>query len=223
MDSALDFLPLCDAVGRSFARSYPPVQAEDISQELALFLVERLGDLLEKVRDPEAREGYVRKALTRRATRYCQAERADLLRFTDQYSYRPDDVRSALASFLASERPRLPADYVQGAPPPASLNNKRRLRGEYLGNDLALLVDLKDGWGRLGEPERIILRDYLTRDVPGESAERNRAARAVERLTALMNNAGGTAREGPGSRRHIDTEEAAELVQLDYDGLPASW
>jgi hypothetical protein len=206
---------MCERIGRSFARSYPPIQPEDIAQELAVFLAEKLEGLLARV-GPESREGYVYVALQRRAVRYCQKELADLTRFTDQYSYRPDDVRAALAAFLLGERPPFPDDYVQGAPPRAGLRNKKRWRSEYVGNDLALLADVLEGWNRLTETERELLRDYLTRDTPLESSARNRASRAVDRLTALMNDAGRTRPDGPGTA--LGNRDAIDLTAYQETG-----
>lgn len=222
-----DFLPLCESIGRSFARSYPPVDAEDISQECALLLVDNLDGLLSKVSEPEAQTAYVRKALERRATSFCRSERAEIVQATDQYSYRPEDVRSAVPAFLeyrakvlewseaiGSDSPSACIDVAFGSIslPPVPEDGKSIKPGD----GLAVMTDVALAWDHLRAEDRYAIEDHVSSGGGLDGSSRMKVSRAYDNLTRRMNGEGRMWHEGPGSRRIVSNAQAQAMTGNDY-------
>src|SRR5438445_10421584 len=81
---------MAESIGRSVAREYPGLDAEDLSSEALVVLMEKSNLLVGK----EA--GYVHTVLLEAATSYAAKERYEYMLGTSSYVYRPVEVRAIL-------------------------------------------------------------------------------------------------------------------------------
>lgn len=181
-----------ERVAASFSRSYPGVDAEDIKQELDVMLVEKKEQFLAQ----DNPESYIRVSMKHCATAFCKRERSAQMFWTDDYLYRPDDVRELLQEhYEAIEKAWIPED--------ARTEN---------GNDaVVMLVDIEQAVASLNVSYKSILfRKYVLDDVE-EPKDRQTLSRAVRKVTEVLN----TKRkrdmanhEGPGARKVISNAHA---------------
>lgn len=99
MFEASEWLPLANSVAGEFARKFPATEREDIFGELSLRLVESGEEVHDRAEHPAA---LLKTWLRERALQYCQSARSQMLAYTTQYTYRPDDVRRMLDVWIES-------------------------------------------------------------------------------------------------------------------------
>lgn len=206
-DTLTALLPLIEPMSRSVSRSYPGVEADDIYQELCLFVLQH-GDSL----DVENESG-CRHILARAAHIYAGAERAAGLSATCQYNYRPQDVRKILETALNSDRESWPHCHVP--------EDAKSLKGSAA---IEVALDIRMALEELACTDASALRSrYQYGEVPDPtSAARKRLDRAVDRLCEALNGFSAerlramNARGFPGARRVISNAQAQATIGEAY-------
>lgn len=89
--SVEEAMEMAESIGRSVAREYPGIDAEDLSSEALVVLMEKADRL--KGKDG----GYIHTVLMEAATSYAAKERYQYMVGTSSYVYRPSEVRALLA------------------------------------------------------------------------------------------------------------------------------
>ncbi len=218
-----EFVPLAEAVARSFARSFPECEEEDIRGELVLHLVERLAVMLEAFSRQEGplapAHGYVRRSLENRAIGYCQRIRANRLSESSQYVYRREDVMDAVQALARTGSPRdgMPDDYHE------HVSKRDWSVDEDPSDTVVLTLDILDAWSRLSAPKKTAIRSHAEHDeaVQGAMAPALKASarRAYDSLVLLMNTNYPRAFDagGPGSRPVISNDRARAQTSSDYE------
>jgi DNA-directed RNA polymerase specialized sigma24 family protein len=165
-----EWLDYSQKVAKSFARSFPGIEWEDIHQEMAILLIEKG----EEIAAAATKDAYIKKALQNVSYNYCMRERDASLFFSDQYDYRPDTVRSLLVQYYGGDVKSL---FVP--------DDARSVRGD---DNLAMYGDVSRAVEMLPESHQKALErkyaDGLEADTP---AERKALSRAVIRLTRVLN------------------------------------
>lgn len=206
-DTLVALLPLIEPLSRSVARSYPGVMADDIYQELCLFVLQH-GDSL----DIE-NEGGCRHILARAAHIYAAGERAASLTATCQYNYRPQDVRKILETALNDDREAWPHCHVP--------EDAKSLKGSAA---IEVTLDIRAAIEELPYADASALFSrYRDGEVPDPtSAERKRLDRAVDRLCEALNGFSAErlrrmqVRGYPGARRVISNAQAQAVIGEGY-------
>lgn len=207
-DTLTALLPMIEPLSRSTARSYPGVEADDIYQELCLFVLQHGNNL-----DVE-NEGGCRHILSRAAHMYASAERAAALGNTCQYNYRPQDVRKILETgALNDDREAWLLVHVP--------EDAKSLKGSAA---IEVTLDIRQAMEELAYTDRLaIYFRYHDGVVPdATSAERKRLDRAVDRLTEQLNGFSAERlrrmemRGYPGARRVITNAAAQAQISEGY-------
>lgn len=181
-----------ERVAMSFARSYPGTDKADIKSEIDLMLVEKKEIFLAQ----DNVDSYIKVSMKHCATAFCKRERSAQMFFTDDYLYRPDDVRDLLQEhYEQTEKAWIPED----------------ARTENGNDDVVMLVDIAQAVESLPHNYKVILfRKYVLDDVE-EPKDRQTLSRAVRKVTEVLN----TKRkhdmqnhEGPGARKVITNAHA---------------
>jgi DNA-directed RNA polymerase specialized sigma24 family protein len=188
---------LARSVSKTIARSYPPVDADDIEQEVMLWAWSNQ----DRVRGWS--EALFRTKFSEQAVTYARRERQERLHQTDFYYYRPDDVRAILPYFFDSStwgniRPPEDDPIIYGAKDSAAPGQV--IYHNDKANGLVMVADIDDAWPVLNKTQRTALFLAFI-DGPGDAAERKREQRAVDSLTALLNENIRSRPVGPGSRK----------------------
>lgn len=206
-DTLTQLLPLIEALARSTARSYPGVEADDIYQEVCLFVLQHGQDL-----DVENESG-CRYILSRAANIYADGERAAQLHNTSQYNYRPQDVRRILETALDDDRENWPNTHVP--------DDAKSIKGSAA---LEVTLDIRQALGELAHADYSAIRARYSLGLVPEagSAERKRLDRAIDRLTEQLNGYSQerlramNARGYPGSRRVVSNAQAQATIGEAY-------
>jgi DNA-directed RNA polymerase specialized sigma24 family protein len=205
-----ELLPIVEQASRSVARDYPGVDADDIYQELCVFVLEN-----ERYLKPEETAG-TRYILYRAAHIYARKERAAGLFASVQYDYRPSDVRAILETAFSEPEMWLDAQVPDDAV-------SRKTSGV---DGLDVTLDVRNALRELSPVDHgAIFGRYADGVVPeAGSAERKRLDRAVHRLTEAVNTftldrtEAMAMRGHPGSRRVISNATARASVSRGFDG-----
>lgn len=200
-------LPLIEPMSYSVARSYPGVEADDIYQELALFVLQH-GQGLDVENEPGCR--YI---LGRVAQMYAGGERAAMLHATSQYNYRPEDVRKILETALNDDRAAWPHCHVP--------DDAKSIKGSAA---LEVALDIRMALEELDyEDYQVIVGRYRDDIVPEPtSAERKRLDKAVERLCEALNGFSAerlramSTRGFPGARRAMSNAQSQAVIGEAY-------
>lgn len=206
-DTLAALLPLIEPLSRSVARSYPGVDADDIYQELCLFVLQHGNSL-----DVENEAG-CRHILGRTAHIYAGQERSASLTATCQYNYRPQDVRKILETALNDDREAWPHCHVP--------EDAKSLKGSAA---IEVTLDIRMAMEELPYADACaLLSRYRDGEVPDPtSAERKRLDRAVDRLCEALNGFSAErlrrmhARGFPGARRVISNAQAQASISEGY-------
>lgn len=206
-DNLTALLPLIEPLSRSVAQSYPGVMADDIYQELCLFVLQH-GSNLDTENEPGCRH-----ILGRAAHIYAGKERAAGLSATCQYNYRPQDVRRILETALSDDREAWPHCHVP--------EDAKSLKGSAA---IEVTLDVRMALEELPYTDAsALLSRYRDGEVPDPtSAERKRLDRAVDRLCEALNGFSAerlrrmNARGFPGARRVISNAQAQAVIGEGY-------
>lgn len=206
--------PLIAQIAKGISRQFPPVEVDDISQELRLFLHVNAAKFAQV---PEGSlEAYVYKSLDRTARDYALKERNRGLVQDDRYYYMPDFVAEILPVLFTradwENCPRTEAPDIKSGEP------------------LAIMVDLSIAWDTLGEKQKRALKavtdcgqDFTAAaSLLGYSTDESARVtykRAIADLTDRMN--GETRKraanyEGIGSRDARSNSQAISLTGKDF-------
>jgi DNA-directed RNA polymerase specialized sigma24 family protein len=189
---------LARSVGKSIARSYPPVDADDIEQEVMLWAWSNQGNVT------GWSEALFRTKFSEVAVTYARRERMRRLHQTDYYYYRPDDVREMLPYFFDSStwgniRPPEDDPIIYGA---KDMDNPGQvIYHNDKANGLVMIADIDTAWPRLSKEQRTCLFLVFVDGTSADGSERKRETRAVDALTALLNEDIRSRPVGPGSRK----------------------
>ncbi len=202
---------LLKRVAGEVSRNYPPVEAEDVWQELALWLLENPKVLTEYP------DGVIAYLVRGEAIRYCQYERVLALHGTDQYHYTPSEVRDLLVTFFDQlDWDTYRAHGLAQDDHPGKGGGTAPGQSIYHGDNkagMAMLADVSRGLGLIGRARADTLAAYYGE--PGERdgsvSHRKFVSRVVDALVAAMNddrNERAENHEGPGSRHAVSNNTA---------------
>lgn len=165
-----EWLDYSKKVARSFARSFPGIDEDDIYQEMAILLIEKG----EAIAAQGTRDSYIKRALQNVCYNYCMKERDAVLFYSDQYDYRPETVRSLLVQYYSGDAKTL---FVP--------DDAKSVRGD---DNLAMYGDVSRAVEMLPESHQEALeRKYAWGYEAETPAERKALSRAVTRLTKVLN------------------------------------
>ncbi len=205
-----ELIPMVESVARTVAREYPGVDHEDLYQDMCLWVLEHGGSL--KIEEEKG----TRYIIYRAAHILAGQERAEQLRMTAQYNYRPADVRRILETAFGGRE-----EWLQSFVPDDAASIKST------GTDgLDVTIDVRTAIEEMSpEDAEIIMSRYARGLVPDpNSAERKRLNRAVDRLCESINSytrqrAEKLAITGhPGARRVITNAHAGAILGRQADG-----
>lgn len=189
-----EVLPEVEDIAKRVARDYPEVDWRDVSQHLALLLLENESLYWS---DGQA----VKRILRLAATGFCKRERAIQLHTTSQYDYRPSDVARILETAFNSYEAE--NTYV-----PEDAHSIKRSA-----DSLDMASDVKMAWERLSDEDRkIIFIRYGLGVVPDNASyERKKLNKSVSKLTRLLNSYKPEPR-----RRALSNSKARVLIDKGY-------
>jgi DNA-directed RNA polymerase specialized sigma24 family protein len=152
----------------SYARKYQNIQADDISQELSIWLFERAND--PRLNGVQNADGYIATALQNVAKNYCRRELSTFSHYSGKYIYRVHDVRKLLDGLFSQN--------------PVKAEDDDELYGHTTN------IDLKYCLEQLTEKQQDIIRKAYTTPIQLSASERVNLQRAIERLTVVLNRSG---------------------------------
>jgi hypothetical protein len=190
---------MAESVGRSVARDYPGVDAEDISAEA----LTKLMDNRPKADDPSA--GYVKRILQRYGATYAATQRYQRIVETSQYIYTPNEIKALLEHC-----------YYDPAAWDVPTGKDDWLSAEIDGRSIGIsLMDITVGMEKIKAEYRSALEKkfYL-----GEDVHHQRVTRALDSLTRAINRIvakTGKGDGGPGSRNAMSNSKARYVTRSE--------
>ncbi|MFE0648525.1 hypothetical protein ACFVZH_08065 [Streptomyces sp. NPDC059534] len=182
---------IAESVARKVANEYPGIDAEDLSQEILLHVVEKEGSYV----TADYPDGQLRKNFRQVAVSYAGRERYKFLYHSAQYVYTSPEVRALFEK--AFFRPELWEN-----PPTKDDGNS-----VTAGGVIVALWDLDRAYGALPILDAQVIAKRYDREEPLSSAETMRLSRAVDKVVRVLNNgvvkrdAQAANHAGPGLRR----------------------
>lgn len=165
-----EWLEYAKKVAKSFERSFPGIEWEDIYQEMAVLLVSKG----EEIAAVATKESYIKKALQNVSHNYCMKERDAAFFYSDHYDYRPDYVRILLGEFYAGDAKNL---FVE--------DGAKTVRGD---DNLAMYGDISRALDSLPESQQKVLESKYADGVDPQTATGRKAlSRVLARLTKTLN------------------------------------
>ena len=157
----------------SISRSYAKVEAEDVLQEIYIFLWEKEHYFLEQQRS----DAYVRTCIKNVGINYALRQRDTTLLETDTFYYSFDDVRDLLPAFFAGDW--------------NATKVVESTHQQYDSRDsLAMMCDFSMAFSALNDAQKDILnRKYGQDEELTESKDRQAASRALKKFTLTLNTA----------------------------------
>ena len=181
------------------------IEVDDLQQEMWVHVLQRkyVADLLGM--DKPARA----KVLRMIAEHICRAERDRYHYFSGNFYYSTREVRKLLRDGELS--PDWEGDIKSPRYDPDKVTNTKGQMDDYV----CSVRDLNAAYAVLAREDSAYYADITNRYVhnlgPGDSTERNRVQRAVDKLTRIMNRLHRTPRyEGPGTRKVVANHQALE-------------
>lgn len=188
------------SVARRVARSWPPVEPDDIEQVVMLWA----WSYQERITGWS--EALLRTKFAEEAVGYARKERQARLHESDWYFYRPADVRAALPYFFSREdRDGVPV------PEDSALVDAQHNDGC---DDLVMLADIGRVFSSLA-PDKQADLFWRWLHGPGDATERRREGRAVDALTHLLNGGVRSQLVGPGSRKAVSNATAIAMTRRE--------
>lgn len=188
--SAEKAIEMAEAIGRSVAREYPGVEAEDLSSEALVVLMEKYPLLVGKD------AGYIHRVLMEAATSHAAKERYEYMLGTSAYIYRPSEVRALLKEVYWSpdlwEVPSGKDDYLSATVSADTV--------------FVSVLDIQQAWSSLKRAYTDVLtRVFRDGHEPGHSQE---VTRAIDALTRQLNWRVNRGRDHEGSRTAMSNARA---------------
>lgn len=189
---------------RSFAYSFPKVEAEDVTQEIWVFLWEKEADFLAN----DCSTAYVRTCIKNVARNYALKVRDTVLLETDTFYYSFDDVREMLPPFFGE-----PEGWAN-APVPDGCSTMTK------NDNVEMVCDLSIAYEKLNKSQRnVLMRRYgLGEELNG--ADRTQASRALKKLVLTLNSdtdQKAKAHHGPGSRKAMSSARGVYEAKVMLD------
>lgn len=191
-------MDLATKVGRSVARDYPGVDAEDIASEALTRL------MTDGIKESDPTPDYVFAVLNRHGRAYAAKERYDFIIGTAQYVYTPREIRALMETC-----------YFDPNAWTAPTGKEDYLSAEIGGNSIVCsLIDIKTAMGNIKPAyKRVIERRFYEGD---DSMHRKDVTRAIDALTRSVNrivSRHGYAAEGLGSREVMSNDRAVNVTR----------
>lgn len=165
-----EWLEYAKKVAKSFERSFPGIEWEDIYQEMAITLVTK-GEEIQAAAFTDSR---LKRALQNVSYNYCMKERDSAFFYSDTYDYRADYVRILLGDFYAGNTKTLFVE--EGA---------KSVRGD---DNLAMYGDISRGLEMLSDTHREALEaKYADGESPTTATGRKALSRAMNQLVKVLN------------------------------------
>jgi len=195
--SVEEFMDMARRAGESVARTFPGMDAEDLSSEALTAIMENAWSVKGKDRD------YIYKALEAAAERFALKARYDYMLATSTYVYRPAEVRALLKEFYWNQDewdvPSGPDDRLS-----ASISKD---------TVFVSVMDIQAAWKTLSSNHiDVLIRVFRDGD---ESVHSQYVTRAVDALTRALNwqvNRPATDHKGPGARKAMSNSQARHLT-----------
>lgn len=154
-----------ESIARRHAARTPGLDADDLRQELAVYIMEN------RQRLEGMPSGSVAVILDKQAAFVSREARSEFMYHSGQYLYRPDEVKEALPAFFKYEE-------WESAPVDVDAHDLRGFEGP------TVCADISASWDRLTEVQRDVLRRaFLT----GGEVNRGHVSRAISALATVMN------------------------------------
>lgn len=177
MNEQFDWEPvieIADKVSREIAEKWSVVEADDVKQEIMVHLLEERHVVARVADDTDL----LRKICWNAGRRFAAKERNHYDLMDDQYWYTPDEVRTALRSFVYSDEE---IGQVIG-------KKDDLTRARISDNIVTARVDASKGIQKLSEGyKEVIQRVFIYGLPPRDDNERRASYRAVDALTKVMN------------------------------------
>lgn len=174
------------------ARSYWKVDAEDVEQEIWVFLWQKEEAFVSQERSAE----YVRTCIKNCVYNYALKQRNTTLLETDTFYFGVDEVKALLPTFFSSYEAWASP---QELPPGSETMTKN--------DNVEIYCDFSRVWDRLTEGQQDILsRRYQEGEDFPDATDRKTLSRAVKRFMELLNqnkDQEAKSHNGPGSRKVI--------------------
>lgn len=182
---------------RSLAYSYVKVEAEDVVQEVWLFLWEKEAAFLER----QCSEAYIKACINNVALNYAQRVRDSTFLETNAFFYSVDEVKELVEQFINGGITRMPDTWDTWTK----------------GDSLEVWADLSSAWDRLSDGQKGALAAKYGRDEELDPAQRQALSRALKKFTSILNNSKNQeAREyeGTGTRKPVGRTAATAAVAV---------
>lgn len=214
MSTAVDYMPgetlwneyqtFIDKTATGIARSFWTVEAEDVKQEIWVWLWQSESTLLANGKSAS----YIRTCIRNVSRNYALKMRDTTLLQTDRFYYTFDEVRELLPAFFSTY------DMWAMVPVPQGCETTTR-------NDaVEMMVDLALAYSKLSEAQQEVLaRRYGDDEELTEQKDRQQASRALKKLVLTLNaetDKRAKAHTGPGSRKAITNAAAQVKAAGDY-------
>lgn len=175
MTEEFDWVPVIETAGKvawEIAEKWSVVEADDVKQEIMVYLLENKEAIADKDED------FVRKVCWVAGKRYASKERGYYDLMDDQYWYTPDEVRIALRSFVHSDE-----EIGQ------VIGKKDDLTKSVISDNIVTArADAEKGLQKLSKGYQEAAWRVFVCGLPPESENQRKSAyRAIESLTAIMN------------------------------------
>lgn len=216
MSIAADYMPgetlwneyqtFIDKTATSIGRSFWTIEAEDVKQEIWVWLWQNEANLVQHSKSAS----YIRTCIRNVARNYALRMRDTTLLQTDKFYYSFDEVRELLPAFFATY------DTWAMVPVPEGYETNTR------NDNVEVMCDFSIAYGKLSEAQQDVLqRRYGDDEELTEQKDRQQASRALKKFVLCLNaetDKRAKAHNGPGSRKAITNAAAqVEAARLTND------
>lgn len=195
-----------EKTAKSIAYSYWTAEADDVMQEIWVFLWEKEADLI----DRGASNAYIKTCIKNVARNYALKMRDSTLAQTDKFYYSFDEVRELLPIMFDGQEAWANAEVPEGAATTTKNDN------------VEIMCDLHIAYQKLSEAQQsIIYRRYGLGESFEEAKERQQASRALKKMVLSLNtetDKRAKAHDGPGSRKSITRANGIYQSQTAVEG-----
>lgn len=201
--------PIIVRLSRKIARAFPLLEADDVAQEMRLVIGRDAESIADEPEEDWARLVNYRAA--RAGNVYAMRERQYYQHQTSEWVYTPAEVREILSEHMFHGDSYLDA-------PKRPEGSNQTLTGDGMSIPL---MDARTAFDAISEKDQsMILRRYNMGESL-DSAGRKAVERAVDRMTAAMNNDVSErfdhdGHDGPGSRTAMSNAQARALTSDNY-------
>jgi len=207
MTTAADYMPgealwneyqtFIDKTATSIGRSFWTIEAEDVKQEIWVWLWQNEAHLTAQQRSAS----YIRTCIRNVARNYALRMRDTTLLQTDKFYYSFDEVRELLPAFFAT----YDTWAMVSVPDGYETNTKN--------DNVEVMCDFSIAYSKLTEAQQDVLqRRYGDDEELTEQKDRQQASRALKKFVLTLNaetDKRAKAHDGPGSRKAMTNAAAA--------------